>query len=161
MIRDSKIVLVEQCVKSFKDKCFVFLFNRFAHCNYPPRKPHLHLRFIYIEDSLSCYCYRQSIIYFCYLREIDFDGLSTKYERFCKYYLPSFSNLVEYLGCLHLSLFNRISDSLRRKVCVLINGMNRFVSWNIMDTFYLRPSVLFIFFTFFVCDSLNKDVTQS
>ncbi|MGB6527955.1 MAG: AAA family ATPase, partial [Candidatus Nitrosopolaris sp.] len=29
----------KKCVESFKYKCFIFLFNRLAHCNSPPPKP--------------------------------------------------------------------------------------------------------------------------
>src|SRR4029077_17605327 len=33
----SVVPLVEQCVESFKDKCFVLLFNRLIHLDPPPR----------------------------------------------------------------------------------------------------------------------------
>src|ERR687892_83784 len=33
------VTLVEQCIESFEDKCFVFLFNCLAHCNSPPPPP--------------------------------------------------------------------------------------------------------------------------
>src|SRR6059036_24285 len=44
------VTLVEQCVESFKDKYFVFLFNCLAHCNSPPPKAYQGLT-LYLSPS--------------------------------------------------------------------------------------------------------------